>query len=139
MEQIIKNQPDWDDVINKNFSKFSNSGFSNNVIYLNGAKKDDTFPLWYRCYSLGECKIYAVQGYVDMPDLAPGQTVDVFNIPAITDTPRYVNVQTVASSADAVLTQSESANGTFAIKNTSSSAINNWHPRYSMLIICNND
>lgn len=140
MEQIIKNQPDWDDTINNNFSKFSHSEFSDNVIYLNGAKKDANLPLYYRYYNVGEFTIYTVQGYIGIPDLAAGQQIDVFNIPAITQKVRYLNVQTMdPSDTKALLDREEAPNGTFFVLNRSSNPIKDWYPRYSMLIICDND
>ena len=140
MKQINKHQQDWDEPINENFAKFSNSEFFSNTIYLNGATRDSAFPLWYRCYNLGEAKLYTIQGFIDMPDLAVGQSIDVFNVPGITGTIRFLSVQNVeAKKEDTILMNSSSANGTFTIVTRSSEPIKNWHPRYSILVICDNE
>lgn len=139
MQTLIKNQPDWDDTINKNFSKFSNSDFSDNVIYLNGAIKDKGLPLWYRCYHIGEVKLFTVEGFIDMPDIKPGQTIDVFNIPAITSKVHGLLYNNFEASKQAFLNFNETAYGTFCIKNETTDVIKNWHPRYELLIVCDND
>lgn len=139
MKQINKYQQDWDEPINENFSKFANDDFSDNVIYLNGATKDSGFPLWYRCCHVGEVKFFFVNGFIDMPDLQSGQRIDVFNIPAISSKVHHLIYNNAEASQPAFLDFNESANGTFSIKNISTEVIKDWHPRYTMLIVCDND
>lgn len=141
MDQIIKNQPDWDDTINKNFSKFSNEGYSDNVIYLNGAQKadDSGAQLWWRCSNLGEIKLYQIQGYVNLPTIADGQTIDVFNIPGITDTVRSMMLMLKDGFQDnKIYFDYSSTPGTFHIINYSGKAQQPWTARYCIWVICDN-
>lgn len=142
MDKIIKNQPDWDDTINKNFSKFSNDDFSDNVIYLNGTQKHDNpggTQLYWRCSTLGEIKLYQIQGYVQFPTLAAGQTIDVFNIPGITGTVHSIMVMLKDGFQDNGIYIDYSSNpGTFHIINYSGKAQQSWTARYGIWVICDN-
>ena len=141
MDQIIKNQPDWDDTINKNFSKFSNEVFSDNVIYLNGAKKNDApgTQLFWRCSNLGEIKLYQIQGYLQLPTIADGQTIDVFNIPGITGDVRAAMIMLKDGFLNDKIYLDYSSNpGTFHIINYSGQAQQSWLARYGIWVICDN-
>lgn len=136
MEQIVKHQEDWDDVINKNFGKFSDGQFSDNVIYLNGAKRNDSNPIWHCGYSLGVVKLFVVQGMITLPDLAAGQTIDVFNIPAITSKVQSTQVYYLGPDRGVKLNNDGSVPGTFSASNTTSDTNKSLVMNFKLLAIC---
>ena len=141
MDQIIKNQPDWDDVINKNFAKFKQEGYTNNVIYLNGAAKDDNkSPLWYRCLHLGETNLLEAEGFIKTPSLTAGQSIDIVNFPGVTGHIKTVVSQNVYGWKDNVPVLSKSNNpGTLNLTNYSTSDVGAWEMGYSILAVYDND
>ena len=141
MEQLVKNQPDWDDTFNKNFSKFGNSSFTDNVIYLNGAQKDTNGgQLWWVCRSLGETNLYHIEGYLQLPAVAAGQTIDVFNVPGITSTVRSAMIALKDGFVDNNVHLDTSSNpGTFCIKNFSSQDQKSWKAKYCVWAVCDNN
>ena len=139
MEQLVKNQPDWDETFNRNFSKFGNSNFTDNVIYLNGAQKDTNGgQIWWRCSNLGETKLYQIEGYVQLPTVAAGQTIDVFNIPGITSTVRSAMITLKDGSHEGIYLDKSSNPGTFCISNYSVQTQNSWKAKYCIWAICDN-
>lgn len=141
MDKIIKNQPDWDDVINKNFAKFKQEGYTDDVIYLNGTAKDDKqSPLWYRCLHLGETNLVEAEGFIKTPNLAPGQTIDIVNLPGVTGHIKTVVSQNVYGGRDNVPILSKSNNpGTLNLTNYSTSDTGVWQMGYSILAVYDND
>lgn len=140
MEQLVKNQPDWDETFNRNFGKFGNSYYTDNVIYLNGTQKDTNGgQIWWRCSTLGETKLYQIEGYVQLPTVAAGQTIDVFNIPGITSIVRSAIITLKDGfKADNVYLDKSSNPGTFCINNYSSQTQNSWKAKYCIWVICDN-
>lgn len=138
MERIIKNQPDWDDAINKNFSKFANEDFSDNVIYLNGVKRYDQNPLWFRCSKVGEIQIWTIQGIVTLPDIASGQSIRAFNIPAITNKIHYMNADLLNTTALS-FNYDESAAGMFSVANSTTNKFESQNVVFRALVICDNN
>lgn len=140
MKQIVKNQPDWDNPINENFSKFKNDDPSGNVIYLNGASKDDSnFPMWWGCYHVGDIKFYVIDGYIGLPDVANGQQIDVFNIPGINSKVLSAFAQTKdGSRGDSFYLTDGTTNGTFGVVNFSGETVRAHKARYTVLVICEN-
>ena len=136
MKQINKYQQDWDEPINENFAMFSNGQFSDNVIYLNGAKRKDSSPIWHCGYSLGVVKLFVVQGTIILPDLAAGQTIDVFNIPAITSKIQSIQVYYSGPDRGVKLNNDESVPGTFSASNTTSDTNKSLVMNFKLLAIC---
>ena len=140
MEQLVKNQPDWDETFNRNFSKFGNSDYTDNVIYLNGAQKDTSGgQIWWRCSNLGETKLYQIEGYVQLPTVAAGQTIDVFNIPGLTSTVRSAMIVLKDGFKAGSIYLDKSGNpGTFCISNYSGQTQNSCRAKYCIWVICDN-
>lgn len=140
MEQLVKNQPDWDEPLNRNFEKFWNSQFTDNIIYLNGAQKDTSGgQLYWRCCALGETKLYHIEGYVQLPTVAAGQTIDVFNIPGITSTVRSTMITLKDGfRGDGIYLDKSSNPGTFCISNYSGQEQKSWKAKYCIWVICDN-
>lgn len=140
MKQIIKNQPDWDDVFNENFKKFTNDSPSGNVIYLNGASKaNGDFPIWWGCYHVGDVKFYVIDGYVDLPDIANGQQIDVFNIPGIDSKVLLASAQVKdGARGDSFYLKDGTTNGTFSIVNYSGETVKEHRARYTIFVMCEN-
>lgn len=140
MKQIDKHQQDWDEPINENFEKFGNSDYTDNVIYLNGAQKDTNGgQIWWRCSTLGETKLYQIEGYVQLPTVAAGQTIDVFNIPGMTSTVRSAMITLKDGFKGNGIYLDKSGNpGTFCISNYSGQTQNSWRAKYCIWVICDN-
>lgn len=139
MQKMIKNQPDWDSIFNDNFEKFSNEDFSDNVIYLNGVKRYDPYPLWFRCYKVGEMQIWTIQGIVTLPDIASGQSIRVFNIPAITNKIHYMDAGSSKQSAGVFFNYDESAAGMFSAANSATNKFESQNVNFRALVICENN
>ncbi|MBD5806885.1 hypothetical protein [Limosilactobacillus walteri] len=137
MERIIKNQPDWDDAINKNFSKFGSTDWSDNVVYLNGTQKDATLPLQWSKKGLGDITMFVIQGYVKLPDISNGQSIDVFNIPGINTTDFQIGSVEDGALEQTYLTPSTNG-GTITFKNYSGQDQKAHNARISIIIISNN-
>ena len=137
MERIIKNQPDWDNTINENFQKFSNTDWSDNVIYLNGAQKAMAFPLQWSRKGLGDITMFVIQGYVKLPDISNGQSIDVFNIPGINITDFQIESVEDGAIEQTYLTPSTNG-GTITFKNYSGQNQKAHSVRVSIIIISNN-
>lgn len=139
MEQLVKNQPDWDEPLNRNFEKFWNSQYTDNIIYLNGAQKDDNGgQLYWRCCNLGEAKLYQIEGYLQLPTVAAGQSIDVFNVPGITNTVRSTMVALKDGFHEGIYLDKSSNPGTFCISNYSGQEQKSWKAKYCIWVICDN-
>ena len=137
MEKIIKNQPDWDEPINENFAKFSSTDWSDNVIYLNGTQKDTGLPLQWSKKGLGDITMFIIHGYVKLPDISNGQSIDVFNIPGINITDFQIGSVEDGAIEQTYLTPSTNG-GTITFNNYSGQEQKAHSVKISIIIISNN-
>lgn len=142
MDQIIKNQPDWDKTINNNFAKFVKDKASSDVIYLNGASKSakNGYPLWWRCNHLGIVDVYLIGGYIDLPTVPAGRKIDIFNIPGAGQV-EFVQAQLFDDFlADTLyLTKSDNKTGTIAIHNSAKTDASAHTSGYQIIMMCPNN
>lgn len=141
MDQIIKNQPDWDKTINDNFAKFVKDKTTSDLIYLNGASKSNknSFPMWSQCYHLGVVDMYVIDGYIDLPTIKAGQQIDILNVPnagAVEFAECQLSDDFLVNTLYLIKSNKP---GTIAIHNSSATDVSAHTSRYQIIMTCPNN
>lgn len=88
---------------------------------------------------MGEIQIWTIQGIVTLPDIASGQTINPFNIPAITNKIHYMNSELSSKTTNVSFGYDESTAGMFTVSNSATDTFKSQNANFNALVICENN